>query len=320
MAEVVVRASPSLALIKYWGKQDPERNIPATPSLSLNLREFHSETRVVTHPGQDRMLVEGRELPPQRYHAFFENVRAFLGKQVFFHAESSNNFPTAAGLASSSSGFAALAWACVLAADGQADLEQVSALARLGSASAARAVFGGFVLLPAGAEHATQLQPPAFWPEIRILVVRLDARAKPLSSRQAMEQVRMTSPYYPAWVERSPHILEQALIALDARDISMLGHAVRNSYMSMFGTMLGADPPILYWKPESVAVIRACRQLREEGLNAWETMDAGPQVKILCLEHEVATIRERLVRLVPVLGESDCFVETRPGPGMKQIS
>ena len=111
-------------------------------------------------------------------------------------------------------------------------------------------------------------------------------------------------------------MLERALDALKSRDIFALGEAVRHSYMSMFATMMGAAPPILYWKPQSVAVIRACALLREEGLQAWETMDAGPQVKILCLASEAEAIRAGIADQVPEIDiERDTLV-TGPGPGL----
>lgn len=313
---VTCSVSPSLALIKYWGKLDPARNLPATPSLSLNLRDLVTTT-TVREGEEDEVFVDGEASPRERFAPFFDNLRAALDTDMRFRAESSNNFPTSAGLASSSSGFAALTAACVRLAGQERTLEELSALARVGSASAARAFYGGFALLPAGATHAVALHPPDWWPELRILVVKIDTGKKSVSSRKAMEDVRMTSPFYESWVSRSSVVLEEAMSALARRDLDALGTAVRHSYMSMFATMIGANPPILYWKPESVAVIRACAELRESGTPAWETMDAGPQVKVLCLEKDADAVRRGIAAMVPGLDPERDMILTAPGPGIR---
>jgi len=309
------RVSPSLALIKYWGKLDTKRNLPATPSLALNLKDLTTET-VVRIADSDSVTIDGIPMPPERFSSFFDNLRASLDVDCRFEAESKNNFPTSAGLASSSSGFAALAGACAAACGKKPSLEELSAMARVGSASAARAVYGGFSLLPAGASYATRLHDAAFWPEVRTIVVKIDSGKKVASSREAMEAVRRSSPFYRSWVEQSSIVLERALEALNSRDIAALGEAVRHSYMSMFATMMGATPPILYWKPQSIAVIRGCSLLREQGLQAWETMDAGPQVKVLCLASQAEAIRDGIAAEVPEIDREEDTLVTAPGPGL----
>jgi diphosphomevalonate decarboxylase len=294
--EAVYRASPSLALIKYWGKRSTRLNIPATASVGITLGELFTETRVACQEPLDEVIVDGRphlgESP--RFRRFFDALRRSLRLDVHFRVESRNNFPGSAGLASSSSGFAALAWACTAAAGRELPAARLSALARIGSASAARAVFGGFVLLPAGARSAQPLFGPDHWPDLRVVVVTIQPEPKEIPSRQAMELVRRSSPYYRAWVRSAPALLNEALAALQARDLERLGRAAGASYLRMVATMLAADPPILYWLPASVALIRECRALRREGIGAWETMDAGPQVKILCAAAEVEAILRRI--------------------------
>ncbi len=309
------RASPSLALLKYWGKRSGRHNLPATPSLAVALEALKTTTRV-RFAERDEVLVDGRPQDPERYAPFFAEVRRLLAAELRFHAESTNNFPAAAGLASSSSGFAALAVACATLCASAAPTESVrrraaalslgrlSALARLGSASAARALFGGFVLLPAGVRSARQLAPAEHWPELRILIAVVTEKAKELSSRTAMERTRLTSPYFKSWVRSAGKELPEAIEGVMHRDLERLGLAMRRSYLRMFGTMLACDPPVIYWAPESLALIRACAELRTEGLGAWETMDAGPQVKILCLAPELPPIKERLSGLGVGLIES----------------
>jgi len=311
----VCTASPSLALLKYWGKRGGRKNLPATPSLAVSLEALKTTTRVRI-ADRDEVIVDGKLQDPERYAPFFAEARRLLGVEIRFHAESVNTFPAAAGLASSSSGFAALALACATLAASPAggaparrraaapSPARLSALARLGSASAARALFGGFVLLPAGGRFARQLAPADHWPELRILVAVVAEEAKELSSRVAMERTKMTSPYYRPWVRSAAAELPEAVEALMRRDLERLGGAMRRSYFRMFASMLACDPPILYWAPESLALIRACERLRAEGIGAWETMDAGPQVKVLCLAHELPRVRQRLEALGVRLIES----------------
>jgi diphosphomevalonate decarboxylase len=293
--------SPSLALIKYWGKADSLDNLPATPSLAVTLAGLKTATRVFTIPrhgrtkaAKDLVIVNQIVQDSSRFIDFFDHFREQVGQEVAFWAESVNNFPTAAGLASSSSGFAALALAADQALNGQLDITTISALARRGSASAARSLYGGFTVLPASAHHSTPLYPASHWPELRVIIVRVSEVAKDTSSRSGMESTRCTSPYYAAWLSDAQTIYPQALQALEQKDLEALGHYIRLSFMRMFGTMLAADPPILYWQADSVGVLQMCANLRNQGIWAYETMDAGPQVKIFCLEHQVDTICQAL--------------------------
>ncbi len=317
--EVICRAGPSLALVQYWGKEIKGDNLPATPSLAVTLGGVHTETRASILPvvpaevAQDVISVDGIVQDPARYAAFFETLRHTLGIATRFRAASTNTFPTAAGLASSSSGFAALAGACARAAGCEPSITDLSAIARAGSASAARSVFGGFVLLPAGARRARQVCGPEHWPDLRIVVAITHRSAKPVPSRRAMEETRSTSPYSFSWVKESAELLPDALRALETRDLELLGETARRSYSLMHGAILGASPPLLYWLPGTVAVIHACASLRAGGVGAWETIDAGPQVKILCLEKDVPAV----VRRVGSLGGGIQTLVCIPGPGLQ---
>jgi diphosphomevalonate decarboxylase len=309
--EALCRASPSLALVKYWGKSRGAGNRPATPSLAVTLGGVHTETRALVADA-DSVRVNGEEQEPARYAAFFDALRRALRVSARFRAESANSFPSSAGLASSSSGFAALAGACARAAGAAASEGMLSEVARVGSASAARSVFGGFVLLPAGARRARPLFGPDHWPELRIVVAVTARGPKAVSSRAAMEETRRGSPYYRAWLSVSAALLPGALRGLERRDLELLGETARRSYSLMHAAILGSDPPILYWLPDSVAVIRACAEMRSQGVGAWETMDAGPQVKILCLERDAATVSAHVQSLSPAIETITCA----PGPGL----
>ncbi len=287
-------ASPSLALTKYWGKVDGGANIPATSSLAVTLRELSSTTRVERSGGADTVLIDGVPQSESRFAPVFEAIRAEAGSTEHFLVESSNNFPTAAGLASSSSGIAALVCAVNALLGSELPPWKLSRIARVGSGSAARAVFGGFTALPAGGTEAQPVYDAGYWPELRVVVAVLQSGPKALSSREAMERVRRTSPYFAPWMETAEELFAEAREALSIRDLDRLGHAMRLSYLRMFSTMFAADPPVLYWQPRSLAVIHACEDLRREGVQAYETMDAGPQIKVLTTEDHVERVRAAL--------------------------
>ena len=312
--EAVCRAGPSLALVKYWGKSLSGDNLPAAPSLAVTLGGVHTETRAsLSQADDDTVSVDGAVQDPARYSFFFDTLRRELGISARFRAASTNSFPTSAGLASSSSGFAALTGACARAAGCAASTADLSAIARAGSASAARSVFGGFVLLPAGARRAQQVYGPEHWPDLRIVVAVTHRAPKAVTSRRAMEETRARSPYYFSWIKKSSDLLPGALRALESRDLELLGETARHSYSLMHGAILGARPPILYWLPATVSVIHACAAMRAAGVGAWETIDAGPQVKILCLSKDADAVIAR----VGALGGGIQTILCRPGPGLQ---
>ncbi|OQX29955.1 MAG: diphosphomevalonate decarboxylase [Spirochaeta sp. LUC14_002_19_P3] len=296
-------AHPSLALTKYWGKRDSLRNIPATPSLAIGLAEFRCETRVRIYSGTSfHLTINGVPQNPDRFADFFSEIQRISREKGYrktfsIEADSTANFPVAAGFASSSAGFAALALAANTALKLNMTTPEISALARVGSASAARAVYKGFTLLPAGGEHALSL--PVHWPELRIIAVETHAGKKPISSRTAMERCRTSSPFYGEWLQDAANITAQAEAALYARSLPELGPLIRESYARMFAVMLSASPPIRYWTPLTLKVLDFVDSLRQEGGQYWETMDAGPQVKVFCKAKDCPRFLARLGESVP---------------------
>lgn len=314
MSRATCRASPSLALVKYWGKLDRGRNTPATPSLAVTLGGLETITEVETATDTDTVTVGDAPQPAERYAAFFDGIRRALRVTTRFHAVSRNDFPTSAGLASSSSGFAALACASVWAAGGVLPERRLSELARFGSASASRAIYGGFVLLDRGATAARPVLPAEHWPELRILAVVAAEGPKTISSRVAMESSRTRSPYYPAWVRSSRALLPEALTALRTRDLERLGGIARLSAYRMHAVMLATREPVRYWTAQTLAVLEVCAELRAAGVGAWETLDAGPQVKVLCLEADSGRVEREITARLPALR----VLKAWPGAGVRR--
>lgn len=317
-------ARANIALAKYWGKTDLEYNVPAVPSISLTLDQLVTETEVCFAERQksDVVMLDGRPATvaeSRRAVEMLNRVRQTTGLHWKATVTSSNHFPTAAGLASSASGFAALAAAASKAAGLELNAEALSALARRSSASAARSIFGGFVELPSGQAGqgrlaAHQLAPERHW-DVRLVVALTATGPKSVSSTEAMERSRKTSPYYRAWVEQAPHWAVTIKRGIRDRNLAAVGNAMEQSTFSFHSCAMTSDPAILYWNPATVAAIRTTSGLRERGVPAWSTMDAGPHVKVLCEASDAPRVQEALDRTPGVL-------ETRiakPGPGIEVL-
>jgi diphosphomevalonate decarboxylase len=286
------QACSNIALIKYWGKRDAALNLPTNGSLSLTLDGMTTSTTVHWDPGytEDSVSLNGKILADSelaKMSKFLDLVRQQAGMALKAKVESQNNFPTAAGLASSASGFAALALAASRAAGLELEPRQLSILARQGSGSASRSIFGGFAEwkkgeMPDGSDsYAEQLLPPDAWPDVRMLVVVLEPRPKPISSRAGMTQTVATSPMYPAWLETVGADLSTARHALFAHDLEALGTVAEANALKMHATMLTTLPTILYWQATTVALMHRVWELRRDGIPGWFTIDAGPNVKVL---------------------------------------
>lgn len=314
-------AHPNLALIKYWGKRDRALNLPATGSLSVTMGAFTTTSSVefLDGPGPDVILINGREADggsATRIASFLDLVRSEAGIDAAARIDSSNDFPTAAGLASSSSAFAAMAVAACAASGLCPATRDLSLLARRGSGSAARSVFGGFVEMSPGSRSdgadavAEPLAPKEHW-DLRIVVAITDAREKRVGSTEGMELTAATSPYYPAWVESSEADLDRARAAVAARDLSALGEVAEHSALKLHGACLAARPGLLYWRGGTVEALHAVRELRAAGEQAWFTVDAGPQVKVLTTAESAEVVVGRL-RQIP--GVQAVYVSDVGGP------
>jgi diphosphomevalonate decarboxylase len=282
------RAHSNIALAKYWGKSDKILNLPAVPSLSLTLAALATTTRV--RFGQDvrtdRLVLNGEPVDAlglSKVRALLDRVRQAAGIQLFAEVESRNDFPTASGLASSASGFAALALASLGAVGLTWPASEVSALARAASVSAARSIFGGFVTLEAGAGSA---EPLPVGPEAQQLVMVIaitELGAKAVGSTSGMLRTQASSPYYEAWRANAPEVYRELRAALLDADFEKLGDCMEHSTLLMHATMLTARPAIVYFNPATLAAMSCVRELRQQGTFAYFTMDAGPHVKVLTL-------------------------------------
>ncbi|GAA4292762.1 diphosphomevalonate decarboxylase [Actinokineospora soli] len=282
-------AHPNIALVKYWGKRDPDLVLPWTSSLSMTLDVFSTTTTVTLDPGAgaDRVLLDGAPATGEaarRVVKFLDLVRGMAQRTEPSIVDTRNTVPTGAGLASSASGFAALAVAAATAHGLALDPTGLSRLARRGSGSAARSIFGGFAVWHAGDDDRTSYAEPVpatgFDPAMVIAMV--DTGPKAVSSRDAMRHTVATSPLYRAWVDASAADLVALRSALARGDLDAVGEIAERNALGMHATMLAARPAVRYLSPETVAVLDTVVDLRRAGVPAYATMDAGPNVKVLC--------------------------------------
>lgn len=324
MTAATAIAHPNIALAKYWGKCDVALNIPAVPSLSVTLAGMATQTtvRVVESLDADTLELDGQPMvgrPLARASDLLDRVWRGDGLRPRARMTSRNDFPTAAGLASSASAFAALAVAAneVLAA-GWSHAE-LSSIARGVSASSGRSMFGGYVVLPAGergqsALAAEPLAPAEHW-QLRLVVAVTSEAAKATGSTEGMNATAATSPLYAAWLACSDSLYHQVRQAVLQKNFAALGTAAEQSALTMHATALAADPAILYWLPATVAAMRTVRGLRDDGVEAYFTIDAGPHVKVL-------TLPERVDEVVSALTATEGVLRTivaRPGPGARLV-
>jgi diphosphomevalonate decarboxylase len=284
-------ARANIALAKYWGKSDVALNLPAVPSISITLEPMRTETTVQFDESlrDDEVVLNGKVAEGKartRAIKVLDQVRGIAKLPLKARVESANNFPTASGLASSASGFAALVAATWSAAGLERDNPRWSAMARQASASAARSIYGGFVELPRGVPGdaslgAKVIAPPSHW-DVRIVVAVANEGAKDVGSTEGMTLSEKTSPYYRAWVDCSDALTAEVREGILQKNLTKVGEAMEQSTLAMHACMMASRPGLIYFQPATLAALATVKRLRKEGIEVYATMDAGPHVKALC--------------------------------------
>ncbi|HZY69614.1 MAG TPA: diphosphomevalonate decarboxylase [Thermoplasmata archaeon] len=319
-------AAPNIALVKYWGQRDERLRLPYNSSLSVTLGGIRTRTTVRFDPGfaRDRLSLNGRWVtgpPLDAVRKFLDRVRELSAEPEHAEVVSANNFPTASGLASSASGFAALAGAAAWAAGVDATPADLSRLARVGSGSAARSIFGGFVVWDKGQRAdgldsvARPLFGPTHWPELVDLVVVIrGAPDKPIRSADAMQRSVATSPRFAGRQRAVPPRLERMERAIAERDAERLFPEVMEECDDFRAVCETTRPPLDYLTPASRAVLDAVRTVNREAGHpvAAYTHDAGAHVHVFTLAEDAATVRAALAAVAGV----ERILSLRPGPGL----
>jgi len=298
------RAHPNIAVIKYWGKRDIERNLPAVGSISVTLSDLYSDMAVEadTTLREDVLLVNGDESRSMlaRVSSCVDNVAGT--DRPFVKISSDSNFPIAAGLASSASAFAALVVASNAAFDLNKSHDELVNLAGRASGSAARSLLGGFVELENRDDEVvvSNLLTADEWP-LRVIVAITAPGPKPISSGDAMEISRKTSPFYDRWVEQQSEDLTEARAAILDRDLIRLGAIAEHNCLKMHSVMWGSRPPMIYWNSATIACMQTVRDLQSRGIPVFFTIDAGPQLKAICSPQHEEVVRDAMVATAGVV-------------------
>ena len=323
--EATAKAHTNIALIKYWGKRDEELFLPMNNSLSITLDQFYTITSVQFCEclTADKFYLNNElanEEETKKISGLLDLIRNISGESKFAVVDSTNEVPTAAGFASSASGFAALAAAATKALGMDIDDKGLSRIARQGSGSACRSIYGGYVEWNKGVKEdgsdsfAEQILEEQEW-DLSILSVLLEPKQKKVLSREGMRRSVETSPFYQGWLDTIDEDLAVAKNAIELRDFEMLGDVLERNAMKMHATTLGANPPFMYWQSATFDVMEKVQELRESGIPAYFTIDAGPNVKVLCQPKDEEYVREVLQTVSTVQDVYTCH----PGPGITYL-
>lgn len=292
-------APTNIALCKYWGKRDNELNLPNTSSLSIALPDKGALTTLsLRDHAEDQIILNGEEIGVET--PFAKRTKQFLD---LFRPENNwrlqidikMNIPVAAGLASSASGFASLVSALNDLFNWQLPKRDLSILARLGSGSASRSFWMGFVEWHAGIQSDgldSFSEPLPFeWPELYVGLLYLSEKEKPISSREAMQRTVNSSLLYSSWPKKVAQDMVILKQSLQVKNFSLFGGTAESNALTMHATMLSSWPPVCYFLPETIAIMHEVWELRHQGFEVYFTEDAGPNLKLLFLEQDKEKIQ-----------------------------
>ena len=292
------KAHTNIALIKYWGKKDEKLALPANSSLSLTLEAFYTKTEVEFKKGlkEDILYIDGRkdDKSLKRVSNFLDIFRKKANLDLKAKITSFNHVPFAAGLASSSSAFAALAKAANKASGLNLNKEELSKIVRKGSGSACRSLYNGFVQWKKGEDDKSSYAYPidsANW-DLAMIVILVNKEEKKISSRKAMKITKETSPFFQEWTKEAEKDLISIKKAIKNKDLKSVGEIMEANALKMHATMIAAKPSIIYFQDKTLKAIEIVKKVRNDKLLAFFTIDAGPNVKVLCHLSQASRVKE----------------------------
>ncbi|HEP1488786.1 TPA: diphosphomevalonate decarboxylase [Streptococcus pyogenes] len=292
---ITVTSYANIAIIKYWGKENQAKMIPSTSSISLTLENMFTTTSVSFLPDtatSDQFCINGVLQNDEEHTKISTIIDQFRQPgQAFVKMETQNNMPTAAGLSSSSSGLSALVKACDQLFDTQLDQKALAQKAKFASGSSSRSFFGPVAAWDKDSGAIYKVETDL---KMAMIMLVLNAAKKPISSREGMKLCRDTSTTFDEWVEQSAIDYQHMLTYLKTNNFEKVGQLTEANALAMHATTKTANPPFSYLTKESYQAMEAVKELRQEGFACYFTMDAGPNVKVLCLEKDLAQLAERL--------------------------
>jgi len=325
--KITVKANANIALTKYWGKKNAQLKTPYNSSTSVTLSGLETTTTVeFGNYEKDIFVLDGKEFisGESEYDEVTQQldlIREKSGVTSKAKVVSKNDFPTAAGFASSASGLAALTFASAKAVGLELSVEELSKISRMGSGSASRSLIDGFAIWHKGENEdgsdsfAEQIAPLEHWPEFRLLGCVISTKAKKVKSRAGMAQSVKTSPIFEIWYKQAEKDAQEMVELIKNKDFENLGKLAQRNSILMHSCMMTTDPPIIYWLPGTLEAMHKVLELQDAGIQAYFTMDGGPQTKVICLEKDVEKIKKELEGLELVQKVIVC----KPGKGPRVI-
>ena len=301
--QAIARSCPNIALIKYWGKRDIVKNLPAVDSLSLTLDSLWTTMDVKFSPEklQDELVIN--DLRQDKGFSRVQNCLDIVaGKnRNFATIKSSCNFPISAGLASSSSSFSALVIAANSALGKKWNTHLFANQAGAISGSAARSLLGGIVELKNVSDgiKIQQLSKPDRWP-LKVIIAITDTKEKVISSSKAMKLSARTSPFYASWIKDQTFDMREARAAVTDQDFEKLAVISEHNCLKMHSVMWTSRPSIVYWNSATIECMHTIRNLQKKGVPVFFTIDAGPQIKAICVPENEDLIEKSLSEIVGV--------------------
>lgn len=309
-------ANSNIALIKYWGKADEKLFLPTNSNLSITLDGLNSHTTVEFSSGykEDMVNIDGKDMEGEKREKVVKQlnlIRSIANSNLKANIVSRNNFPSAAGMASSASGFAALTVAACASLGMKLDKKQLSIISRQGSGSSCRSIYGGYVEWIKGNKsedsYAVQIAERDYL-DMRDIIAIVEQEEKKVGSRAGMAETIKTCPLYKSRVNAAEGNLLKIKKAIIERDFSEIGKITEFDCLLMHATMITTIPTLLYWSPETIKIIKLIQEWREEGLESYFTIDAGPNVHILSLPENAKEIEKRLMELNEVKDIKNCKI------------
>ncbi len=308
-------ANSNIAFVKYWGKKDILLNIPMNNSISMTLDENVSTKTTVEFSEKykiDELILNNERQSGEkllRVSNFLDLIRKKASINFKAKVVSVNNFPTAVGIASSASGFAALAAASTKALNLKLNEKELSALARQGSGSASRSIYGGFVEWKE--EYAEQIKNETHWPELRDIIVVVSDKEKYMSSREAMKITVDTSALYKKRIQNINFTLFKIKRLIINKEFTMLMEAIMKESDNMHECMADSNPKIVYLNEESKEIKSIIRNINSKNIKAGYTFDAGPNAHIITQDTYVPEI-------IYALGKYKTnIIISKPGKGIQ---
>ena len=292
---LTVRSYANIAIIKYWGKKAEKEMVPATSSISLTLENMYTETTLSPLPADaraDEFYINGQLQNEAEHKKMSKIIDRYRPEGAdFVRIDTKNNMPTAAGLSSSSSGLSALVKACNAYFQLGLNRKELALEAKFASGSSSRSFYGP---LAAWDKDSGEIYPVETDLKLSMIMLVLEDQKKTISSRDGMKLCVETSTTFEEWIRQSEQDYKDMLVYLKENDFEKVGVLTEKNALAMHATTKTANPPFSYLTDASYEAMDFVRQLREQGEACYFTMDAGPNVKVLCLEKDLEHLSELL--------------------------